>query len=68
MLYKKVKGPKYKMANWSSSLCFLYMVDLGAVPFYHIALIYLMQQEKNPRFRESGDSDDDEEDDRKRQT
>ena len=28
--------------------------------------IDLMWQEKNPRFRESGDSDDDEEDDRKR--
>jgi hypothetical protein len=29
-------------------------------------LLDLVWQEKNPRFRESGDSDDDEEDDRKR--
>lgn len=29
-------------------------------------LLDLTWQEKNPRFRESGDSDDDEEDDRKR--
>lgn len=27
-----------------------------------------MQQEKNPRFRESGDSDDDEDDDRKQRS
>lgn len=28
----------------------------------------LLLQEKNPRFRESGDSDDDEDDDRKRRS
>lgn len=36
---------------------FVYAVDLHVIP---------ISQEKNPRFRESGDSDEDEEDDRKR--
>lgn len=34
----------------------------------HVTLMSTMVQEKNPRFRESGDSDDDEDGDEKRRT